>query len=412
MKNYLALFSIVILALYLRLYNFENRMTFGSEQARSLIVSADYIREKPSLLGQEYFRANSFGHKLFTSAIFNYSLVPFLILYKYDPFPITVYFALLNVVTGIILYFLTEKTFNRKVAIFSTILYMFNSYMIYHSMFIWVLNYMPLIGLLSAYYTLNIVRNKSKNIDILLLGLLSGIGFGLEYLYILAIIICVLFVIRFINHWLKSFLLFVSGFVVGDLPQIVFDLKHNFYHVRSLYQYAVDTFNGSSDAGFVYYHFLHFLPVILILFGYLLYKIHLRNKLLSSFILLFYILINLGSNNINYTKPVGMVDGLKYIDIKESAKEISSLSGEKFNVVTLYDFDTRGYVLRYFLKYVFNSKPLSEIDYANSSEIFSLASDQYDFYNNNPWELNVFKPYNVSMVKEFSGGYRLTRLYK
>lgn len=412
MKKYLILFSIVVLALYLRLYNFENRLTFGSEQARSLIVAAKYIKEKPSLLGQEYFRANSYGHKLFTSALFNYSLVPLLILYKYDPFPITVYFALLNVVIGIILYILTEKVFNRRVAIFATTLYMFNSYMIYHSMFIWVLNYMPLIGLLSAYYVFKVFKNKIKTIDLIVLGVLSGIGFGLEYLYVLAIIICVVLVIYYSKNRTKSLLLFMCGFAIGDFPQIIFDLKHDFYHFRSLYQYAIDTVSGSSDAGFVYYHFLHFWPIVIIIFGYLLHKLYLKNRPLSIFVLLIYLSINLSSDMINYSRPVGMVEGLRYADIIESAREISNLSGNNFNVVTLYDFDTRGYVLRYFLRYVFNKEPLSEVEYPSSSEIFSLASDKYDFYNNNPWELNVFKPYNVSVVKDFSGGYRLSKLYK
>ena len=124
MKNYLLLFSIFVIALFVRFYNFENRITFGPEQARSLMVSANYIQDKPSLLGQEYFRANSMGHKLFTSALFNYSLVPLLLVTDYEPYLITIYFVLLNVFIGIVFYWVCKKIYSKKVAIISLILFL------------------------------------------------------------------------------------------------------------------------------------------------------------------------------------------------------------------------------------------------------------------------------------------------
>ena len=107
-KNSLILIAIFLLAVLVRFYNFPNRVTFWSEQARSLIVAGNYL-EEPSLLGQEYFRVNSFGHKLFASALFNYSLVPLLLLSKFDPIPITAYFALLNIFSGFALYYVVTS---------------------------------------------------------------------------------------------------------------------------------------------------------------------------------------------------------------------------------------------------------------------------------------------------------------
>ncbi|KKP31343.1 MAG: hypothetical protein UR21_C0011G0024 [Candidatus Woesebacteria bacterium GW2011_GWC2_31_9] len=119
MKKYLLIFSILILAFVVRFYNFSNRVTFGPEQARSLVVSSEYINDKPSLLGQEYFRTNSLGQKLFTSAIFNYSLVPLIFIFKYQPLPITLYFAFLNIITAIVFYFVVKKI-NSSVNFFLT----------------------------------------------------------------------------------------------------------------------------------------------------------------------------------------------------------------------------------------------------------------------------------------------------
>lgn len=412
MKNSLILFSILALALFVRFYNFTDRITFGPEQARSLMVSASYIQDKPSLLGQEYFRANSLGHKLFTSAIFNYSLVPLLLLTNYDPYPITVYFTLLNIFTGVVIYLLTKKMFGKEVSLITTTLFLFNSYMVYHSMFIWVLNYLPLIGIISFYLSWKVFKGIGKLRDIFILGILSGIGFGLEYLYLIAILIILFVIYKYAKEKLKSLVLFVIGGAVGDFPQVIFDVKHNFYHLKSLFQYALDTFSGSSDAGFTYYHFLGFWPIILLLLGFMISNIYRINKLGAIVIMALYLFFNLKSDFINLNRPVGMEVGLKFSDLKGASRIIAEKANDSFNVVTLYDFDTRGYTLRYLVQYMYGKKPLNEIEYQNPKEIYALAKVDYDFANNNPWELNVFKPYNTERLENVGNGFVLYKLTK
>jgi len=410
MRKLLLLFSIFVLALFVRFYNFENRITFGSEQARSLIVSANYIKEKPSLLGQEYFRTNSEGHKLFASSLFNYSLVPLLLVSRYNPILITLFFALLNVLTGFILYVLLKKIVSEEIAIFGLILFLFNSYMIYHSMFIWILNYLPLIGIVTFYLTFKIIKRKNNTLDILFLGILSGIGFGMEYLYALLVIVVLFVLIKFLTKKVKGLFIFFLGGMIGDLPQILFDLRHNFYHLKTLWQYSLDTFSGKSDAGFVYYHFLGFWPVFIIIGSFILFFVYKKNRYLSYLLVLIYLIFNLSSSLVNFNSPTGMPGKLTINDILAVSKTISEKATNDFNVVTLYDFDTRGYTLRYFTKYVFNKNPMGEIEYPTSKEIFALAKSHYDFNNNNPWELNVFKPYNIDKLANIGEGFSLFKL--
>lgn len=152
-KNNILLIVVFITAAAVRFYNFPNRITFWSEQARSLIVSANYIKVKPSLLGQEYFREDSNYHIIYSGALFNYSLVPLLLISNYDPIKITVFFALLNIFTGLVIYLSAQKMISQKVALISTILFLFNDFMIYHSLFIWNYNFLPLIGILVVYFS-------------------------------------------------------------------------------------------------------------------------------------------------------------------------------------------------------------------------------------------------------------------
>ncbi len=407
MKTYLILFSLFLAAFFVRFYNFENRITFGPEQARSLIVSSNYIQDKSSLLGQEYFRANSYGHKLYTSALFNYTLVPLLILSNYDPFIITIYFTVLSIFTGLILYLLSKKMFSLEVALISTFLFLFNSYMIYHSMFIWVLNYLPLLGLLNFYLLWKIVNKKYKLVDIFWLGLISGIGFGLEYLYAIAILVSLFVIVKFSKDIFKNLVIFILGSIVGDLPQVLFDLKHNFYHLNSLIRYAIDTFSGKSDAGFIYYHFLEFWPIGLLLLAVCLWLTYKKSKYMFFVLLSIYLFVNLKSSLISFSRPVGMIDGLKYNDLKVASEQIAEKATSNFNVVTLYDFDTRGYTLRYFVQYVYGKRPQNDISYQDVDEIFALGSSNYNFENNNPWELNVFKAQNVVKLDDIGSGYGL-----
>jgi len=104
------LIIILVLAIVIRFYNFTDRINFGPEQAISLLVSSDYINEKFSLLGlPSTQRTTSFGHIIFYPPIFNYSLIPLLILFNYQPIGITAYFAVLNILTGLLIYLAVNK---------------------------------------------------------------------------------------------------------------------------------------------------------------------------------------------------------------------------------------------------------------------------------------------------------------
>lgn len=230
MKSYLSglmtknrlLILIIVLAAVIRFYNFGDRMVFWTEQARSLITSSDYLI-KPSLLGQEYFREDSFGHKIFSGAYFNYSLVPLIVAFRGDPLPITAYFALLNLFTGYIIFVLVKRIHDTGVAYLSMFLFLFNDYMVYHSLFIWNYNYLPLVGIILYYL---VIKNLKKPVSkrILATGLLSGLGVSLQILFIpLALVILLVSLFNSGKKFLH-FLIFSGGMVLGNLPMVLFDL--------------------------------------------------------------------------------------------------------------------------------------------------------------------------------------------
>jgi len=397
-------------AFFVRFYNFENRVNFGPEQARSLVISANYLT-KFSLLGQEYFRVTSMGHKLFASAYFNYSLTPLILLFRYQPLPITCYFSLLNILTGLILFLLVKKMLGKEVAFVSLILFLFNRYMIYHSLFIWILNYLPLIGILTVYCLFQF-KKKRRIIYTFLLGFLSGLGFGLEYFYILTAILVLGYLLFNSKSKIKDFLIFVSGAVLGNLPMVMFDLKHDFYHVRTFIQYVLDTLNNPGQSSLTYYHFLNYWPIILILLAYLLVKYLKQKKIVIFLFLLIYVFLNLNNKLISFKSAVGMPSNLTWDGINLASQMIVDDNPGNFNVVSLFDFDRRGYILRYPLEFIYKISPLGVEGYPTASVLYVFGPENYDFKSQNVWEIDSFKAKKIEILSKVQDGYNIYKLIK
>lgn len=393
----------------MRLYNFENRMGFGPEQALSLETSARMIYEKFSLLGIEYVqRATADGHSLFTGPLFSYSLIPLLIFFRYDPVVISVYFALLNVFTGVLIYLLGKKIIGEKPAILSMSLFMFSSTMINHSMFIWIPNYMPLIGILTV-YLLFLIKNKSSLKLLIVLGLVTGAGISLQYVYAPFAILVLLLLLK-ISTLRKSVTIavFGLGIIFSNLPTVIFDLKHDFYNLRVLTRYLLETVNNPGQSEFALYHFLVFWPLAFLFLGLLIAKMCSKNKAWLLIVPL-YIFINLFSSNISFSRPVGKSDGLSWPEIRRSSEIISKHTDGNFNVATITDFNFRAFVYRYTLSYLFDEKEnlLGQEDYDIADKLYVVAPSQYNFYASGVYEVNALSPFEVENITTVSDHHSL-----
>jgi hypothetical protein len=410
-RRNLLLLAIFIAAALVRFYNFPDRVTFWSEQARSLVVSANYIKDKPSLLGQEYFRTNSFGHTLFAGATFNYSLVPLLLIFNYNPIPITVFFALLNLFTAFVVYWVVGKIWGQKPAIFTTFLFVFSDVMIYHSLFIWILNNLPLIGALVIYF-IWLFGKKQAGTSVFWLGVLSGLGISLEYMFIPIAGAIFVFVILKSRNKLRDLLIFSFAAVLGNLPMVLFDIRHNFYHMASLWQYALDTLRGTTGAKFTYYYLLPLWPAFCIIGGFILAKIYKFNKLSALVLTTIYLYLNLTSPRVSFGSATGMPEGLTTKDISNASQVIATDAKSNFNVAEVLDFDKRAYVLRYFVEFKYGKKPLGEEEYQNLNLLYVLAPIDYDFKHSNIWEINAGGLKNYSLLTYTGNGYAIYKLTK
>jgi hypothetical protein len=407
----LLLILIIVMALFVRFYRFEDRITFDSEQGRSLIVSGNYIKEKPSLLGQELFRITQSGHKLFSGAIFNYSLVPLQILFKYNPLSITAYFALLNIATGVFLFWVVKKMFNYEVAAVSLTLFLFNSLMINHSMFIWILNYLPLIGTLILYEAY-LLYKKPKLIYSFILGILLGVGINFHYVMIPFAVLLALYTLWRSKKKIITIVVYMIGLIVGNLPMILFDLRHNFYHVTTLFEYLKESFGLTGQAGLSYYHFFELWPVLVILGALIVLYIYRKSRLIGISMIGIYIYLNLTSRWVSFSKPAGMLPGLTYFKVILAAETIARDNPNDFNVTVLFGFDARGFILRYPLEFMYNHKPMGVEDYPKAKSLYILAENGYNFASSGRWELESFPLDKAVKLKAIDDRYSVYKINK
>ncbi|KKQ42867.1 MAG: hypothetical protein US60_C0011G0013 [Microgenomates group bacterium GW2011_GWC1_37_8] len=406
----LSLLLVIILGTLIRFYKFPQRINYGPEQAMSLIVSGNYIREKPSLLGQRYFRETSKGYTLFSGAIFNYSLVPLEYIFNHNIVPITAYFTILNILTGVILYFIVRKLINAKVAFFATLVFLFDPIMINHSLFLWNYNYLPLIFLVSL-HLLYLFFSKKKIKYIFLLGILAGVGVSIQLLYIFPLFLLLVSVV-FTERKLSHFITFIAGSIIGNLPMVLFDLRHDFYHIKTAYVYFYETILTGRGGGVMYYHILYLWIIFAIVGGYVLYLIFNKNIYLGYITIFSYIYLSITSPYVNLQKAIGMPEGLAAVDVYSAAQIIAtdSESCGSFNVIEVIDFDTRAHVLRYPLIFKYGKTPLGYINYKEVECVYSLSEEKYNYNEADFWEINEIKPFSVEKIASLNKNYAVFKL--
>jgi len=280
-------------------------------------------------------------------------------------------------------------------------------------MFLWPYNYLPLFGIVGV-YLVYLFKKKNNFLSVFLLGFISGLGFGIQYLYLPLALVFAGLILFYSKRKIIYLLSLVIGGVIGDFPMVLFDLRNKFYNFETLFNYFIDTIKGQSDASFNYYYLLPLWGIAAVAIGWLINKTFMKSKLLAILIIAIYVILNLNSHLINYKKPTGMPDGLTWHEIYIAASIIAKDHPTDFNVASLLDFDTRGYILRYPVEIMFGYHPLGEEDYPQSKTLYVISQDNYDFRSPKVWELQAVQPYTIKKLDTIGlnsdyGVYKLTK---
>lgn len=215
-------------------------MEFLGDQGRDVYIIRDFLKN-----GNLFFIGpqTSIGN-MYLGPWFYYLIAPALLISNFNPIGPAIFIALINIATIILIYFVSQKWFNRSVGLISAFLFTISPIVIKYSNFIWNPNIMPFFALLFIYFFFEaIFKNHYKLFIYASLAFIMVINSHYLGLAILPLPgICWLFLlIKFIkskSKYLKPFLLnsifALLVFIISLTPQILFDIKHNGQNINAL----------------------------------------------------------------------------------------------------------------------------------------------------------------------------------
>ncbi len=228
-----AFWFIIILAAVLRTWQLDSKMIFFGDIGRDLIV-ADYMISdgKIPLLG-----IPSSVPRFRQGPLMIWFMASIMFFFGNDPIILGYAVALLGVLTVALTYLLVEKTVSTQVAQVASLWMATSPLAVAHSRMAYHISPIPFFTLL---YLWSLLRLHHKKKGSLFLAVLCwGILFQFELSLALLIVAIPLILIR--NKFSFSFhnvLPGLIGFILGLLPQILYDLQNRFEHLGGFMVWA------------------------------------------------------------------------------------------------------------------------------------------------------------------------------
>ncbi|MDD4027278.1 MAG: glycosyltransferase family 39 protein [Candidatus Shapirobacteria bacterium] len=393
-KKIIFIISLVVLTalyLFLRLYKFEEKTTYHLDQGLHLLETYQMVEDKKiRLIGPMVSSKTFMDRGFFIGPQYYYVLAGLGILTKWNPISIDVILLLIELV--FILYFVnwTRKKYGIVEALMVFSIFTFSRYFIIHSRFFWNPHFLLPLGVLAIIFLDKYIQ-KSKIKYLAFFGILWGMAFGFHYSAVFWAL--PLFIVLLINKklWKWQNLTVPIFFILGNLPWFVFEIKHNFYNIKTMWMVMTQSSGGGKMEPHYFIYPLGFF--ILVGLAWMLKKIN-KNKLFVALILVLgisYLQLKLIHNPIPYGHP----DGWNYPIQKEIIKKILNDGCPKnFNVASTISSDTRFYDLR-FLLVAKGCKPMGVEEYPNAEKLFLITPNDRPPETEKVWEVTSLGKFKI-----------------
>lgn len=253
------LILIVCFGAFLRFWNIESWQYFTYDQARDfIIIKRMLLDHKLTLVGPTVLAPG-----VYLPPFYYYSLAPFLYLFNFHLVGPDIYTALLGIAAIIVFYLLARDLFGSKVAIFSSLLFSLNPYLIQVSRHAWNPNTIYFFTLLFA---LSFERYfLKKNGKYLILAAFS-ISWALN-LHYTVLVFLLLLLLMFIKEYCskklsRNLLVSLFAFLIFISPIFIFELRHNSPNLRGVLGFVAKQ-GGQSKVQFMIFDYLK-MPLTLI----------------------------------------------------------------------------------------------------------------------------------------------------
>jgi len=399
-KNIFFIVGLIILAvvyLFLRLNKLEERMVFHMDQGLHLSESWQMVTKKDIQLIGPMASKTYLGKKFFVGANYYYILGVVGLIGQWNPLKITTIFIFLELGFYLFFIFFLKRKFNN---FWSLIVFLFISispYLIIHSRFFWNPHLLVPLSILVLYFgDKYLFKGKSKYL--FLAAFFWGFGIACHYSAIFWGLFFVYLLVKLKQvRVIKSYLIMVMGFILGDLPWFIFELRHGFYNTKTMFYVFMNSNSGREITS----HYFVFPLLVFIIFGLLLIK---KNKKINGGILmtllfgLFFIQIIIYKNY----QPLDVVEGWNYPRQKEVINRILKNGCLKnFNVASTVGGDTRSYDLRFLLT-TRSCFPMGVEEYPKTERLFLIAPINRPPETEKVWEVSSLDKYKVNRQEKLT----------
>jgi len=410
-----AFIFITIIFWSIRLWRFEELMTFSSDQTLFLNEVWRMIEtRKIRLVGPMVISKIIEGRGFFAGPLLYYLLTPLAFLTNWDVVSMTKLFMMIWWLTGVSLFFWIGKSKGWWIGLSAYLLYTFFPYLLTYNRLLWNPSFLPFLGVF-FFWLLFLIRQESSLRLWLGLGLIVGLGINFHY----GALVWVLIVFGFWLYglvkkkWgLVAILLLVVGIIIGDLPWLLFELRHKFYNFSAIFFFFIHSREREIDPrSFVF----PLVPLIFWTWGIFISIFIKKSKFLalSLFILVFgvfFLMIDW-----NQTEGVGMPKNWNVLKQKEVANKIcEDIGNYPFEVASTINGDTRATDLRWWLGRE-DCQPLGVEEYNQAVVLYLVAPESRPPEKETVWEINSLRPFEIEKEVDLGDGYifyKLRRLPK
>lgn len=244
---------ILILAAFLRLYHISDYMIFLGDEGRDVLTAYSILHGKLTLLGP----TSSVGG-FFLGPIYYYMMAPFLWLFDYNPVGPSVMVAILGVATVYLVYLFSKEFFGEKAGIIASAVYATSPIVIIFSRSSWNPNVFPFFTILSLYVIYKAVL-KNNYWLFALSGFFMGINLQIHYLATFVGAVMFFYVLfagiklkNSIISLLKQYEFLFLGFIIGFLPFIAFEARHQFTNSQNILRFIFSSSETGASGQFIF----------------------------------------------------------------------------------------------------------------------------------------------------------------
>jgi 4-amino-4-deoxy-L-arabinose transferase-like glycosyltransferase len=412
------IFGLITLgALILRFQNHEKLINFYLDPPFFLHEVKDMVDSgKIRLIGPMVATKVIEGRFFFTGPFF-YWLLTFLgILLDWDVVLMTAFFTFLWVGTFALIYFWLRRRFDEDISLSAYAILSFLPIFIALSRMIWNTHFIPLFGVLLLWF---LEERKKRKLNWFLAGLFFGLGIHVHYSAFLWLIILLYYLILDLkkkNFYLKNWFLLGTGVVIAESPLILFELRHDFYNLRTIiFQIKNFQLSAGYTFGVLHYYLFPLIPLICKFYGLGLEKlktlINAKLVIALEIALIGYLLvISVQSNQELTYQPSGW-------SLKKQKQVIDLIiedDEETFEVASIIGSDTRALDLRWWLRQK-GIEPLGVEEYNSAVVLYLVAPETRPPEKETVWEIQSLRPFRIAKQVDIGDGYifyKLRRLPK